>query len=134
MKKIILNGCFDILHLGHINLLRFAKATPNSFVYVLIDSDQRIKKIKGQERPIFNEYERASMLFNLKTVDRVDIFETEEEMLDLMKAYKPDIMIKGGDYEGKEIVGSDLVEKIIFFPRMEKYSTTNIIKRIKKDA
>lgn len=130
MKKIVVNGCFDILHIGHLNLLRYAKSYPESYVYVLIDSDRRIKETKGHMRPIHNEYERSSLLFNLKSVDRVDVFDTEEEFVGLVKKFQPDIMIKGDDYRHKSILGEEYCKEIIFYPRMEKYSTTNIIQRI----
>ena len=130
MTRIVVNGCFDILHIGHLNLLRYAKSYPNSYVYVLIDSDRRIRKIKGKLRPIHNEYERCSLLFNLKSVDRVDVFDTEEEFVVLVEKFKPDIMIKGDDYKHKTILGEEYCKEIIFYPRMEKYSTTNVIERI----
>lgn len=130
MTRIVVNGCFDILHIGHLNLLRYAKSYPNSYVYVLIDSDSRIRKIKGKPRPIHNEYERCSLLFNLKSVDRVDVFDTEEEFVGLVEKFKPDIMIKGDDYKHKTILGEEYCKEIIFYPRMEKYSTTNVIERI----
>ena len=76
MKKIVVNGTFDILHLGHIRMLEYAKSFPNSFVYVLIDSDRRVKELKGPERPINSEYERAVFLSALKSVDKVDIFDS----------------------------------------------------------
>ena len=68
MKKIVVNGTFDIVHLGHLRLLAYARSIPDSFVYVLIDSDRRVKELKGSDRPINTEYERASLLFALKSV------------------------------------------------------------------
>ena len=130
MTKLIVNGSFDILHIGHLRLLEHARSFPNSYVYVLIDSDRRIKKLKGLDRPVNNEYERASMLTALKAVDRVDIFDSDEELENYIKNYDPDIMVKGSDYQGKPIIGSEYCRKIIFYDRLEKYSTTNKIKSI----
>jgi D-beta-D-heptose 7-phosphate kinase/D-beta-D-heptose 1-phosphate adenosyltransferase len=125
--KIIVNGSFDILHLGHLRLLQYAKSYPNSFVYVLIDSDRRIKELKGRDRPINTEHERASFLAELKSVDRVDIFDSDDELRQYIKDYQPDIMIKGSDYFSKPIIGSEFCKKIIFYDRLEKYSTTKKI-------
>jgi D-beta-D-heptose 7-phosphate kinase/D-beta-D-heptose 1-phosphate adenosyltransferase len=130
MKKIIVNGTFDIVHLGHLRLLQYAKTFPDSFVYVLIDSDSRIKQLKGSDRPINNEYERASLLAELKSVDRVDIFNTDKELEDLIRDYEPDIMIKGSDYKGKPIIGAQFCKEIRFYDRLDKYSTTKKIQYI----
>ena len=128
--RIIVNGSFDIIHLGHIRLLQHAKSFPNAYVYVLIDSDRRIKQLKGKDRPINTEYERASLLAELKSVDRVDVFDTDEELVNLIRDYKPDIMVKGSDYKGKPIIGAEFCKEIKFYDRLEKYSTTNKIQDI----
>lgn len=130
MLKIVVNGTFDILHIGHIRLLEYAKSFPESFVYVLIDSDNRVKKLKGPNRPINNEYERSSLLAALRSVNRVDIFDSDLELENYVKNYEPDIMIKGSDYKGKTIIGSEYCKKIIFYDRLEKYSTTKKIQHI----
>lgn len=130
MLKIIVNGTFDILHVGHIRLLEYAKSFPKSFVYVLIDSDNRVKKLKGSDRPINNEYERASLLAALKSVDKVDIFDSDLELINYIKHYDPDIMVKGSDYEGKPIIGSEYCKEIKFYDRLGHYSTTKKIQDI----
>lgn len=128
--KIIVNGTFDILHLGHLRLLDHARSFPNSFVYVLIDSNRRIKELKGKDRPVHSEYERSSMLAALRSVDRVDIFDSDDELRNYIKNYEPDLMVKGSDYINRPIIGSEYCKKIIFYGRLEKYSTTNTIQRI----
>lgn len=130
MIKIVVNGSFDIIHVGHLRLLQYAKSYPNSYVYVLIDSDSRIKQLKGNDRPINNEYERSSLLAALKCVDKVDIFNTDQELINYIKDYDPDLMIKGSDYIDKPIIGSEYCKKIIFYDRLGNYSTTNKIKNI----
>ena len=128
--RIIVNGSFDIVHIGHIRLLQHAKSFPNAYVYVLIDSDRRIKELKGKDRPINTEYERASLLAALKSVDRADVFDTDDELVNLIREYKPDIMVKGSDYKGKPIIGSEFCKEIKFYDRLEQYSTTNKIQDI----
>lgn len=130
MKKVIVNGTFDILHLGHLRLLQYARSIPDSYVYVLIDSDRRVKELKGDDRPVHNEYERASFLAALKAVDRVDIFDTDQELINYIKNFEPDVMVKGSDYKDKPVIGAEYCKKIIFYDRLEKYSTTNKIQDI----
>ena len=130
MMKIIVNGSFDIVHLGHLRLLQYAKSYPSAYVYVLTDSDRRIKELKGADRPINTEYERTSLLFALKYVDRVDVFDTDEELINLIRDYKPDIMVKGSDYRNTPIIGAEFCKEIKFYDRLEKYSTTNKIQDI----
>jgi len=128
--KIIFNGSFDIVHFGHIRLLEYAKSYPNSYVYVLIDSDSRIKQLKGPTRPVNNEYERASLLAALKCVDKVDIFNTDQELRDYIKNYEPDLMIKGSDYRDNPIIGSEYCKEIKFYERLDRYSSTKKIQDI----
>ena len=130
MMKIIVNGSFDIIHLGHLRLLQYAKSFPSAYVYVLIDTDRRIKKLKGADRPINTEYERVSLLAALKSVDRVDVFDTDEELVNLIREYSPDIMVKGNDYRNKPIIGAEFCKEIKFYDRLEQYSTTNKIQDI----
>lgn len=130
MTKIIVNGSFDIVHLGHIRLLQYAKCFPSAYVYVLIDTDRRIKELKGNDRPINSQHERLVLLSELKSVDRVDTFDTDEELVNLIRNYDPDIMIKGSDYRNKPIIGAEFCKKIRFYDRLERYSTTNKIQDI----
>ncbi len=130
MTKVVVNGTFDIIHLGHLRLLDYARSLPNSYVLVLTDSDRRIKQLKGNDRPINNEYERCSLLFALKSVDRVETFDTDQELVDLIKGFAPDVMVKGSDYRDKPIIGAEYCKEIKFYDRLGNYSTTNKIQEI----
>jgi len=130
MTKVVVNGTFDIIHLGHLRLLQYAKSFPNSYLLVLTDSDRRVRELKGADRPINTEYERCNMLFALKYVDRVEIFDTDQELIDLIKDFEPDVMVKGSDYRDKPIIGAEYCKEIKFYDRFKNYSTTNKIQDI----
>ena len=121
------NGTFDILHTGHLALLSYAKSLGDELV-VAIDSDVRVKQLKGNDRPINTQNERGSLLAALKDVDRVYVFDTDKELIDLMS--KCDIIVKGSDYEGKKIVGQEVCRELIFFKRIDGFSTTEKIAHI----
>lgn len=125
--KVFVNGTFDILHVGHIHLLRYAKSLGDRLV-VGIDSDDRVKKLKGQSRPVNTEYERLLLLSQLKPVDSVIVFDTDQELEDLIQDC--DIMVKGSDYKNKPIIGSTLCKRIVFFDLLDEYSTTKKIQYI----
>lgn len=127
MKRIFVNGTFDILHVGHIELLQFAKSLGDVLI-VGIDSDDRVSNLKGPSRPINREYERWKLLSALKPVDAVIIFDTDEELIEMIRDC--DIMVKGSDYKGKPIVGEHECKKIVFFDRIDEYSTTQKIQHI----
>lgn len=126
MKKVFVNGCFDLLHKGHIELLNYAK-NQGDYLLVGLDSDERIKSKKGYDRPINNINNRLVVLSNLKSVDQVEVFDSDSELSDLVKKYEPDIMIVGSDWKGQTVIGSEYAKSIIFFDRIENESTTNII-------
>jgi D-beta-D-heptose 7-phosphate kinase/D-beta-D-heptose 1-phosphate adenosyltransferase len=130
MTQVVINGTFDIIHLGHLKLLQYARGFPNSYVLVLIDSDRRIKELKGSDRPINNEYERCSMLSAMKYVDRIETFDTDQELIDLIKDFEPDVMVKGSDYRNRPIIGAEYCKEIKFYDRVEPYSTTKAIQDI----
>lgn len=130
MMKIVVNGTFDIFHLGHLRLLEYAKSYPDAYVLVLIDSDRRVKELKGPSRPIHTQHERASLLAALRCVDRVEIFDSDNELRNYIKEFNPDLMVKGSDYKNKPIIGSEFCKKIIFYDRLGTYSTTNKIQDI----
>jgi D-beta-D-heptose 7-phosphate kinase/D-beta-D-heptose 1-phosphate adenosyltransferase len=118
------NGCFDILHRGHVELLKYCKSIGT--VIVGLNSDKSIKRLKGAQRPIFNQEDRKFMLESCKFVDSVIIFE-EDTPYNLIKDLKPDIIVKGGDYKPEEVVGNDMAE-VRIFNIINGYSTTETIK------
>jgi D-beta-D-heptose 7-phosphate kinase/D-beta-D-heptose 1-phosphate adenosyltransferase len=130
MTQVVVNGTFDIIHLGHLRLLQYARSFPNSYVLVLIDSDRRVRELKGANRPVNTEYERCSMLFALKCVDRVETFDSDQELVDLIKGFEPDVIVKGSDYRGQSIIGAEYCKEIKFYDRFKDYSTTNKIQDI----
>jgi rfaE bifunctional protein nucleotidyltransferase chain/domain len=126
MKKVVVNGTFDVLHPGHLALLNYAKSL-GDFLIVAIDTDERVKQLKGPQRPINTQDERKLLLENLRAVDQVVLFNSNEELVDIIK--KCSIMVKGSDYIGQEIVGKDVCP-IIFFDRINGYSSTAKIQSI----
>ena len=127
--NIFVNGTFDILHRGHLELLNYAKSL-GDFLLVGIDSDNRVKEKKGLSRPIHNQEERKFFLQNLKAVDSVDIFSTDNELESMIKSFKPDIMVIGSDWKDKFVIGSQYASKLIFFDRIGDYATTKTIQSI----
>ena len=128
ITMVFVNGTFDILHLGHLGLLEYAFDQGN-ILTVAIDSDRRIRELKGPDRPINNEHERKTMLKCLYMVDKVYVFDTDQELVELIKNHC-DIMVKGSDYRGQPIIGEEYCKEVKFYERIEKYSTTNTIQRI----
>ena len=126
MKKVFINGCFDILHRGHFELFKFAKEL-KAEVIVAIDSDDRITNHKGPHRPINCLEDRKFVLSRIIDIDKVLSFGTDEELIDLVKSIRPDHMIVGSDWKGKTIVGGDYAKEIIFFERINGYSTTKTL-------
>ena len=124
------NGCFDIIHLGHIKYLEAAKNLGDVLV-VGLNSDRSVKRIKGQTRPINSEYDRAIVLAALKVVDYVVIFD-EDTPYELIKLIEPNTLVKGNDYQDKEIVGEDIVNKVVLVEFVSGKSTSKIIDKIKK--
>jgi len=128
-KKIIFtNGCFDILHVGHVELLNYCATLGE--VVVGLNSDLSVSRLKGRGRPINTEQDRRRILLNLCSVSEVVIFE-EDTPLELIKSLKPDVVVKGGDYYTNEVVGSELAE-IRIFEFIDGYSSTSIINKISK--
>tara|TARA_Y100000593_G_C4311422_1_gene338528 strand:- start:878 stop:1270 length:393 start_codon:yes stop_codon:yes gene_type:complete len=125
MNKIVFtNGCFDILHRGHLELLKYCKSLGT--VIVGLNSDDSVRRLKGETRPFFCQEDRKFALESCKNVDKVYVFD-EDTPYNLMKKINPDIIVKGGDYKKEEVVGNDIAE-IKIFNFIDGYSTTKILK------
>ena len=133
-KTVFTNGCFDILHLGHLKYLEESKKL-GDFLIVAINSDESVKILKGSGRPVNNYTLRSKNLMKLKFVDEVIVF-SERTPINLIKYLLPDVLTKGGDYKTIDIVGSSVVEKsggkVVVLPFLKGYSTTNIINSKRK--
>jgi len=129
MKKVWVNGAFDVLHIGHIKLLEYAKSLGS--VRVGLDTDTRIKMLKGENRPVNTLRDRVDFLHAIKHVNSVAVFDTEERLIDLIKLYEPDYMVIGSDYKDKRIIGREYVKEVVFFDRIADKSTTNILQHEK---
>jgi D-beta-D-heptose 7-phosphate kinase/D-beta-D-heptose 1-phosphate adenosyltransferase len=127
------NGCFDVVHRGHIEFLRFCRMQGN-IVVVGLNSDSSVKTIKGPDRPINNQYDRAGVLAALETVDYITIFD-EPDPLNLIKKIKPDVLVKGQDWAQKGVVGTELVEsyggRVALAPLVKGKSSTATIEKLK---
>ncbi len=134
LKIVFTNGCFDILHIGHIDYLEKARNEGDRLI-IGLNTDESVRTIKGPKRPINDQFSRARLLAALSFVDLVIPF-NESTPLDLIKAVRPDILVKGNDYEIKNIVGGKFVMenggKVITLDLIQGVSTTNIIDKIKK--
>lgn len=126
MKTIWVNGCFDVLHRGHLELLRYAKSCGDKLI-VGIDSDAKVKRDKGNDRPFNSQEDRKFMLESIRYVDRVLVFETASELRGMINHFNPEIMIVGSDWKGKVVVGGEYAKEIRFFDRIGEYSTTRIL-------
>ena len=127
MKKIWVNGCFDVIHRGHIDLLEHAKS--HGDLYVGIDSDERVKNLKGSNRPINNENDRKKLLSCLSFVKEVFIYNSEIELKNFIKNLKPDILIVGSDWKNKKVVGSEFALETRFFDKINGLSSTSTLEK-----
>tara|TARA_R100001086_G_C11839007_1_gene258606 strand:+ start:1233 stop:1628 length:396 start_codon:yes stop_codon:yes gene_type:complete len=126
MKTVWVNGCFDVLHRGHVQLLRYAASLGDKLI-VAIDSDKKVKLDKGPTRPYNSQEDRKYFLESIRYVDEVLIFNSKDELKNLIKLTSPDIMVVGSDWKGKEIVGGQHSKEIKYFNRIDNFSTTNIL-------
>ncbi|MCR4416156.1 MAG: D-glycero-beta-D-manno-heptose 1-phosphate adenylyltransferase [Ignavibacteria bacterium] len=135
-KLVFTNGCFDIIHRGHIDYLNRAKAL-GDYLVVALNSDESVRRLKGEGRPINKLEDRAFVIANLKAVDFVVSFD-EDTPFEIISAIIPDVLVKGGDWSIENIVGRDIVEanggKVYSLPYVENYSTTNIINKMKNSG
>jgi len=130
MTTVMVNGTFDILHPGHVALLNTARSY-GDYLIVAIDTDRRVKELKGDDRPINNQNDRRILLSNLKAVDIVELFDSKEELIELMQRYKPDVYVKGSDWKHDKVsTAHQYCNKVIYYDRIEEYSTTGLIQRI----
>ena len=126
-KKIIwTNGCFDVLHRGHIELFKYAKSLGDKLI-VGIDSDEKVKKDKGKFRPINTMRDRKFILESIKYIDKVITFNSTQGLEDTIETILPNIMVIGSDWKGKTVIGQQYTDELIFFDRIGDYSTTNIL-------
>ncbi len=124
--KVFVNGSFDVIHHGHLTLLESSKKIGDHLL-VALDSDKRISEKKGPDRPFNSEINRLSLMRCLKPVDEVKIFGSDEELINIIKEYEPDIMIVGSDWKGKPIIGSQYAKKLVYYERIIDESTTKTI-------
>ena len=134
-KIVFTNGCFDLIHLGHLEILARSADLGDKLI-VGINSDLSIKKIKGNSRPIIEEDSRAKQLAAIEFIDAVILF-NEDTPYDLINVLKPDVLTKGGDYKKNDIVGNQLINKehgkVVIIPLTQGYSTTSILEKIKNE-
>ena len=135
-KKIVFtNGCFDLIHLGHIEILARSSDFGDKLI-IGVNSDLSIKKLKGENRPIIQQSSRVRQLSALEFVDAVILFD-EETPIKLIETIKPDVITKGGDYTAKNVVGNEVVSQkngeVVIIPLTQGYSTTSILNKIKND-
>ena len=121
-----MNGCFDVLHHAHFKMIEFA-STFGDLVVIGIDSDKRVKELKGDDRPFHSEDERKYNLERIKGVSKVVIFDSSQLLEELIKTYEPDVFVIGSDYKDKPIIGEQYAKSIVFFNRMDNFSTTKIL-------
>ena len=126
MVKVIVNGTFDVIHPGYLALLNYAKSL-GDFLIVAIDTDERVRQLKGPNRPINNQNDRKLLLENLKAVNEVQFFDSPEELISIVQ--ECNIMVKGSDYKGKSVIGETHCQQVIYYDRTE-HSTTKAIQHI----
>ena len=125
MKKIFTNGCFDVLHCGHLELLEHAKSL--GYLYIGVDSDKKIQLDKGESRPYNKLQDRIKMLKALRVVDEIYSFDDTAGLEKLIKKISPDVLVIGSDWRGKKVIGKQYAKELRFFEKVNGYSTTNIL-------
>ncbi len=127
-RKVFTNGCFDILHRGHVEYLEKARELGDILILGL-NTDASVKRLKGEMRPINSEIDRAIVLSALWCIDYIILFD-EDTPFELIKSIRPDILVKGGDYKIEEVVGREFAKEVILIDFVDGYSTTNIINKM----
>ncbi len=130
MQIVWTNGCFDILHRGHFEMLKYAKSL-GDYLIVGIDTSSKVKNDKGPNRPYNSTDDRMFALECIKFVDEVKIFNSKQNLELLIKQINPDYMVIGSDWKGKQVVGQKYAKNLVFFDRIGEYSTTNILENKK---
>jgi D-beta-D-heptose 7-phosphate kinase/D-beta-D-heptose 1-phosphate adenosyltransferase len=130
MTVVFTNGCFDVLHAGHVDYLEASRKLGDKLVLGL-NSDASVQRLKGESRPICDEPARARLLCALECIDLVVVFD-QDTPTELIAALRPNILVKGADWKGKQLPGSELVDKVEFMPFLEGWSTTNVVGRIRE--
>ena len=125
-----MTGTFDVLHRGHIEVLRYAKSLGDKLT-VAVDTDARVKILKGESRPIYSLEDRIFTLLSIRYVDNVVSFDSAEDLIELLKQANPDILLAGSDWKDKPGIGREYAKEVVYFDRIEPYSTTNTIKEFK---
>jgi len=125
MKRVWVNGTFDVLHIGHIKLLEYASSFGN--LRVGIDTDERVREKKGELRPYNSLEDRMGFMRSIRFVDSVVAFDSDESLIEHIKQWRPDIMVIGDDYSYDQIVGKEFVPKIEYFKKVEGISTSKIL-------
>lgn len=123
--KVWVNGTFDVLHIGHLKMLEYSASFGE--LRIGIDSNKRVQELKGNDRPFNTTEDRKYFLECLKFVKDVVVFDSRQELIDLIKKYQPDYMIIGDDYRDQIVYGSEYAKKLIFFEKLPNYSTTKIL-------
>tara|TARA_R100000664_G_C2636060_1_gene63313 strand:- start:18 stop:410 length:393 start_codon:yes stop_codon:yes gene_type:complete len=126
MKIIWTNGCFDVLHRGHVELFKYAKSL-GDYLVVGIDTDERVKASKGPKRPFNNIEDRIAMLESIKYIDEIYVFDTNTELATQVARSGAEIIVVGSDYRNKKVIGSRHVQEVKFFDRIKGYSTSKIL-------
>ena len=129
-KIVWTNGCFDILHRGHIELFKYAKSL-GAKLYVGIDTDRRVKKLKGEERPINNQGDRLAVLESIKYIDKLFTFDSGIHLEDIIKKLHPFALVVGSDWKDKIVVGGKYAKNVVFFDRVDDYSTTKTLEKMR---
>jgi len=125
MKKVWINGCFDVLHYGHFKLIDYAKSFGD--LMIGIDSDERIRQMKGDGRPFHTEGQRVFNLLQIEGVDKIVVFDSDDSLRNHLETYKPDIFVIGDEYMYKPIIGGEHAKEIKFFGKLDGFSTTKLL-------